>query len=381
MKVYQSLSDAIRGAVGEHGGEDLRFKVAAAICAGRVIAEGIAQVPLKIMLKDGDMRRDATDHPLYDLLAWQPNEFQTSFEFREVLTLHAVFGGNAYAYINRVDGEIVELIPLVPDRVAVRQNEKYQVVYELSDHEHNLIGTYAPDQIFHLRGPSWTGYEGINILRVAGAVLGLSYQLERAQLKTHQKSRRPDGILRFDGKLTDEQRALLKKSWDTAFGPDGEGGIAILENLFDFKEVNQSATESQTLQNREFQINEVARLMRVWPQMLMQDGKTSSYASSSQFFLAHVTHTLLPWAARWEQVIKRDLIGRGQPEYAKFVFEALLRGTPQERADFYQAGITNSWLTPNEARAKEDLNPLPGLDQPLMPLNMAGPHNPDAPGR
>lgn len=40
------------------------------------------------------------------------------------------------------------------------------------------------------------------------------------------------------------------------------------------------------------------------------------------------------------------------------------------RAGYYQSGVQNSWLTRNEARLAENLNPLEGLDEPLRPLNM-----------
>ena len=57
--------------------------------------------------------------------------------------------------------------------------------------------------------------------------------------------------------------------------------------------------------------------------------------------------------------------------YAKFSLQALMRGDARTRSDFYSALITLGVLTRNEARALEELNPLPGLDEPLRPLNLA----------
>jgi hypothetical protein len=50
----------------------------------------------------------------------------------------------------------------------------------------------------------------------------------------------------------------------------------------------------------------------------------------------------------------------------------------QDRYSAYHNGIADGWLTRNEARAFEDLEALPGLDEPLVPLNMTTVDNLDA---
>ncbi|RUM40314.1 MAG: hypothetical protein DSY80_10460 [Desulfocapsa sp.] len=163
----------------------------------------------------------------------------------------------------------------------------------------------------------------------------------------------------------------MSESWNATFGPGGPGGVAVLEKDWVFAQMSNSAADAQQLETRQFQIEEVARIFRVYPQMLMLSGKTSSYASVEQFFLAHVTHTLMPWIQRWEQAIQRDILGRDSNFYVKFNANAMMRGTSAARAEFYREGITNGWLTRNEVRKYEDLDPIPGLDVPIMPLNMA----------
>jgi phage portal protein BeeE len=125
-----------------------------------------------------------------------------------------------------------------------------------------------------------------------------------------------------------------------------------------------------THNTRRFQIEEICRFFNVFPQMIGHTDKTATFASAEAFFLAHVVHTLTPWVENWEQALARDLFPDEDDLFAKFSLQGLLRGDNKTRAEFYASGIVNGWLTRNEARRLEDLNPLDGLDQPLLPLNM-----------
>ncbi len=82
----------------------------------------------------------------------------------------------------------------------------------------------------------------------------------------------------------------------------------------------------------------------------------------------------MPWIVLWEQSMERDLLTEAEQNdgfYLKFVFEGLLRGSAADRAAFYESAVTRGcWMSRNEARRLEDLNPMPGLDEMLRPLNM-----------
>jgi HK97 family phage portal protein len=145
----------------------------------------------------------------------------------------------------------------------------------------------------------------------------------------------------------------------------------ILDRAAKFTSQTMSGVDAQHLETRRFQIEEVCRALRVYPQMIGHADKTATYASAEQFFLAHVVHSLMPWVIRWEQAIDRALLGGDGQLYSKFSVQGLLRGDAKTRAAFYGAGIKDGWLTRNEAREFEELDPLDGLDVPLMPLNMA----------
>jgi phage portal protein BeeE len=79
---------------------------------------------------------------------------------------------------------------------------------------------------------------------------------------------------------------------------------------------------------------------------------------------------MTPWAERWEAAIEADLLPEDDYLEIEFNFDRLLRGDSKSRADYYHSGVLDGWLTRNEARISENLDPIDGLDEPLRPLNM-----------
>ncbi|NDE54553.1 MAG: phage portal protein, partial [Actinobacteria bacterium] len=120
---------------------------------------------------------------------------------------------------------------------------------------------------------------------------------------------------------------------------------------------------------RKFQITDIARLFRVPPHMIA-DLDRATFSNIEQQSLEFVMHTMTPWAERWEASIESELLLDGDDLEIEFDFSNLMRGDAASRSAYYQSGIQNGWLTRNEARIAENLNPIDGLDEPLRPLNM-----------
>jgi hypothetical protein len=127
--------------------------------------------------------------------------------------------------------------------------------------------------------------------------------------------------------------------------------------------------DAQFLELRKFQITDIARMFRVPPHMIA-DLDRATFSNIEQQSLEFVMHTMTPWAERWEASIELELLLDGDDLEVEFDFSNLMRGDAASRSAYYQSGIQNGWLTRNEARIAENLNPLEGLDEPLRPLNM-----------
>lgn len=348
------------------------LEVAAVFACVRVISEGIAQLPLKVIRERGNTRQPATDLRIYQLLGRQPNDWMTSFEFREALTMHAVLTGNGFAYINRVNGQVRELIPLLPSQVSVEQKTDYSIIYHVSDGK-EILGTLDQRSVMHLRGPSWDTAKGLDCVRLARDAIGLSIATEEYQSKLHANGGKPGGILSTSAQLSPEAMQRVREQWQRVYGSSQNAfRTAVLDGAWKYEPMGVTSVDAQTMEARRFQIEEICRAFRVFPQMVMQADKAATYASAEQFFLNHVVHSLGPWIERWEQVIDRDLLDQDDL-YAHMETNALLRGATADRAAFYTALYNIGVLSPNEIRAYEELNPYPGGDEYRVPMNMETP--------
>ena len=350
----------------------------------RVLAEGIAQLPFCLYRSNGRGAEEARQHPLYTIISRRPNEWQTSLEWRETMMIHAVLTGDGLSFINRVGGTIRELIPLLPGTVTIEQQSDYSLQYRVAfaDGRQELL---PRSQVWHLRGPSWNAYSGLDALRLAREAIGLALATEETHARFHGNGARPGGILTSELPLKDDQVNRLREAWQqTQGGVANAMKTAILSGGLKYQQLMMTGVDAQHIETRKFQIEEVCRAFRVFPAMVGYSDKTATYASAEAFFAAHVRHSLLPWGERFEQATDRDCLSAAEIAdgyYTALDYRQLLRGDAASRAAFYASGITNGWMTRNEARAEEDLNPLEGLDEPLKPLNMGGGNDAAASGQ
>ena len=345
------------------------LQASTALACGRVIAEGIAQVPFKLFRERAGGGMDAArDHGLYDLLYLHPNEWQTSFELREQIGLHLAFMGNAYIYkVRGLRDEIVELLPFEPNLVTVKR-EGWERKYEINTEKGQRITVEARD-MWHLRGLSWDGVSGLEGIKLAREAIGLSLAMEEHGARMFSNGAQPGGILSTDLMLKEDQVKVLRESWaERQGGTQNAYKTAILFGGLKWTPLAQTGVDSQHLEQRRLQVEEICRAFRVMPIMVGHSDKTATYASSEQMFLAHVVHTLMPWYTRIEQSADVNLLSendRAGGLYTKFMAQALLRGASKERAEYFSralgAGGSPAWMTQNEVRALEELNPFGGV--------------------
>lgn len=355
---------------------DNAFKVSVLFACLRVLSQGAAQVPFKLY-RETDKNGlsnilQAKDHHLYDLVTAQPNAWTTSFEFRETLVLHAALG-NAYVFKNRgLGGKILELIILDPAKVVKEQKDDWSIVYKVTG-KSGSVQEFPAETIWHVRGPSWNGLHGLDILNLAREALGLSIATEETHAKLHANGVRTSGTYSVEGSLSPAQYDQLKTWLLKEFaGAENSSIPMILDRGAKFFPLAMSGVDSQHLETRKFQIEEVCRFIGVSPHKVYSSDKTSTYASAEQFNIQHVVDTLAPWFARVENSADVNLLTkkeRASGLYHKFVAAGLLRGAAKDRAEYYAkalgAGGSPAWMTQDEIRMLEELNPMGGAASAL----------------
>lgn len=340
-------------------------------CVG-LIAETIGQLPIRVKRsKHGGGADNADNLPLYRLLAQRPNEWQTSQEFREMLTQHLCLSGNCYALIMRdARGIPRELLPLMPDNVVVEQDSNWNVTYKIWLNNHEMR-TLTQRDIFHLKYRTLDGYTGISPIGWQRETVGNALATLKYSSRLYKNGGRPNGVIQMDGALTQESAKRLRESWEANYMGANAGKTAVLENGAKYEPISMNMEDMQFIQSRQFTVEEVARIYRVPLHMIQSTEKTTSWGSGiEQMSIGFVQMSLLPWIKRWENCIQKYLIDDSRV-YVKLAVEGLMRGDMASRYAAYQTAINSGFMSPNEARALEDLNPREGGDDYYMPLNMS----------
>lgn len=354
-------------------GQGSYLNVMAALRAGLVIAQGIGQMPLHVKhtdVRDGKVyRRNAVDERAYKLLNKRPNDWMTSVEWREAMTMHAVFTGVGRSIIRRgADGRPLEILPLHPRWVNAHHDTRTgEYVYEVGVAEYGIYGNFTRDDIIEVTNPRWDLTSGMNITKHAAGALGLSGNLERRQSKLSETSA-PYGIISTENGVSQDRVNKLKAAWVEQFGRGN--GIAVLDFEAKFQQMMGTAQDQQTVENRKFQIEEVARAYGVFPALMMHSDKASTFASAESFFHAHLVHTMGPWIGRWEQAVDRALFDGRMKLTAEFDERAMSRMSPSDQMEWVAralgSGGNKPVLTQNEARQVLGYDPHPDGDDLAM---------------
>ena len=334
----------------------------------RILSEAIAGLPLHLYrYTDSGGKEKAIDHPLYRILHDEPNPEMSSFVFRETLMSHLLLWGNAYAQIIRNGkGEIVALYPLMPNRMTVDRDAtgRLYYVYSKGSDESDALGkpqevTLNKNDVFHIPGLGFDGIVGYSPIAMAKNAVGMAIACEEYGAKFFANGAAPGGVLEHPGTIKDPKK--VKDSWNAAYGgTTNSHRVAVLEEGMKYTPISISPEQAQVLETRKFQINEIARIFRVPPHMV-GDLEKSSFSNIEQQSLEFVKYTLDPWVIRWEQSIARLLLNETEKQtmFARFNVDGLLRGDYVSRMNGYAIGRQNGWMSANDIRELEDLEPIP----------------------
>ena len=333
----------------------------------KVLSESISSLPLVLYKEDEKGNRTkAKDHPLYYLLNTQPNNEVTTMQWRETMISNICLNGNSFTQIikNRKN-EIVQLWGLDTSRITAQRLESTGEVIFLYNYSANSLEkqpkqyAFKFDEILNIAGLSFDGICGISPIGYERESISLSIAMEKFGSTFFGNGASPSGIFSIQGELTDDAFKRMKDDFNTSYaGMKNSNKPMVLEGGATFSPITMTNTDSQFLEGRRYQKEDIAMLYRV-PLHMLNDLAKASYNSIEQLSLSFVIYTLTPWITRIEQCMNRDLLTKEEKEdgyYIKHNLSALLRGDSKTRFENYKMGINNGIYTINDVLAKEDMN-------------------------
>jgi HK97 family phage portal protein len=223
--------------------------------------------------------------------------------------------------------------------------------------------------VLHIHGLGFDGLTGYSVAHLARESIGAALAAEKSGAALFGNSSRPDAVLEHPGVMGDTAHKMLRKEWEAKYrGPENAHRLAILEEGITFKAISIPNKDAQWIEARQFMVSELCRWLRIPPHKV-HDLTHGTYTNIQHQAIEYVVDTLQPWLIRWEQEIARKLIPKRAPLFAEHLVDGLLRGDTEARFKAYRTAILSGWMSRNEARELENMNPREGLDTFLEPLN------------
>lgn len=332
------------------------------------LSQDLAKLPLQVFQRTDTGKEAARKHPAYRLLHTRPNNYSTSYTFRQTGQALLLLWGNFYARIER-DGaqKPVALHILHPSDVTPElvNNNIYYKIASTSE----VLNSF---EVLHVPGLGFDGIKGMSVIQYAKRSIALGLATESFGADLFEKGALMSGILTTDQKLQPDQRAAISAGWKARHhGPDGKHGTAVLEGGIRYERLGIPPDDAQFLETRQFQIPEIARWFRM-PLHKIQDLTRSTNNNIEHQSIEYVTDTLQPWLINWEQAYNTKLFAGYEQEefFAEHNLNGLLRGDVTARAAFYNTMTTIGAMSINDIRALENLNKVTGGDKHYRQLNL-----------
>lgn len=292
----------------------------------------------------------------------------SSFVFRTVLMGSLLTLGPAFAEIIRNGrGEVVSLWPIPAARVRIKNDGvKLSYVVRMND---NREVSLQPSEVLHIMGLTLDGFTALSPIAYARESIGLGIAATEYGSRFFSNDATPGFVLVHPNKLSKEASTRLAETWNAAHqGSSAARKTAVLEEGLKPERIGIPPEDSQFLETRKFQVEEIARIFRIPPHMIAALDR-ATFSNIEHQGLEFVVHTLRPWLVAWEQEINRKFFPKGD-YFAEFLVDGLLRGDVASRFSAYATAVTNGWFSPNDVRRLENMNPIDGGDQYFRPLNM-----------
>lgn len=344
----------------------------AVLQAIRLISETIGSLPVKLYREQAEAKQIASKHTAHRIVHKRANEWTGAGAIRTQLTSDALIYGNGFARVVRyTDGRPFEIIRLLPGTVSVIEDALGAAppFYRVS--ENGGAREYPHTEILHI--PSFLNRSPISFGREA---IGLASVLEKHGATFFTSGARPNAIISNEKAQGGEAGATTISNMRKSFREWMRGASAdplILDGGWKYEAPALTSTDSQYVENRLEQINEIARIFGVPPHLLFQLER-ATWSNAEQMGASFLQLCLRPWLDKWQEALATVLLTEiEQNEYwFEFIVDDLMRADMASRTANITALVTNRVMSPNEARAILNMPPLPGGDELINPHTISG---------
>ena len=356
--------DSHRSASGETVKHEKALSLVAYYAALRNLSQDVAKLPRQLRKKRATRGSDlATEHPAFRLIKRKPNPVMNGFQFVQTMQFRALGWGKAAAEIVRDRlGNPIELWPIHPSRISPHlEKDGKTLVYNWRVNPGDQPIPMPARDILWIASLG-NGFEGYSLLRIGAEALGLGLAAQRnaARFFSENLAKRlvvfTKNLLSAPGRRALRQRILEDQQTD----PEGRRKLPIIEGDHTIGDMGIPPEDAQLLESREFTTEEIGRLVRMALAKIQYHKRAQGWNSLELQNTDYATDSLMPWNVTWEQELGSKLLTEEDQEthFFKFELNGLMRGDSAARSTYYDSGLRNGWLSPNDVRELEDMNPI-----------------------
>ena len=319
-----------------------------------LIASAIAGLPI-------DAIRGGQVIPTPPILS-RPNPPETRFTTIQAAIACAIVDGNFFAVLGPLgpSGYPDTIYPIDPMRVRCKYEDGRRI-YEIDNVR------FDQSEIMHVPGFTMPGeHLGVGLLQAQRQGLGMSIAVNEYAARYFNGGGTPSLVVHTENPdLSQEDADLIKQKIMMQYG--GRSREPLIAGGLKIEKMNEDADKSQLVESRQFDLTEIANMLGIPPYYLGAPNSSRTYSNVQEEQLQLLRFALFPWMIRFEQAFS-DLLPRGQ--VAKFNVDAFLRADTLTRYQAHEIGLRSGFLTVDDVRKIEDLEPLEGAELDEGPLEV-----------
>lgn len=327
-----------------------------------LISDNLGILPIEVKAKNGKHKEVIEDHPITFLFE---NELMTKYNFIKLMVQSVLLKGNAFAYIERgKDGRPTHLRFLQSGDVTINYYKDRKLLFYTSP----LVAggkRIEPINMLHLKKNTFDGVNGVSVLTFASRTLSTANHTENSANNFFQNGCNINGCLSAKNQISVEQIEQIKKAWDTTYR--NGNGIAVIPNNLEFQQIQLSATDSQMLESRQFNVVDIARFFGVSP-ILLGDASAGNYGSIEATQAHLLMNTLQPYITMFESEFNAKLLLPSERMVMSINMDetTLLKTDKSATANYFTTLLNAGVLCINEVRKELGYSEIENGDKHII---------------
>lgn len=354
---------------------EVAMKITALNEGVNLISDTIASLPVYLYKRNDDGSRVRVNDYRNSLLNLENSQNSTSYNMKKNFVLDFLIHGNGYLDINKDSKGTIKSLIHIPykeiELIDVNTINKRDSIYQYS--YWGMVNA-AHEVVNLVRNPTKNEVKGIGVLDEGSMTLEGATGLDEYSKNVNANGFNARGVIETEKVMSKPSRDSLKAMLKSFFhGGKNAGKVLLLDDGMKFKALSLSPADMNLLQQKNFTVQDIARLLKMPGYLLGASDSSMVYSNVEQTQLQFLQMTIDPILRLIEDTFNKYLLTEDEKSsnfFWEFSTQNMLRTTPEKEIKMYSDAVKGSLLTVNEARRKLNWSNIEGMDRPLIMSGM-----------